>query len=1754
MSSEKRKRKSTRTPPVAAVRSDSSSERELIIDLPSTSTGGGRTTRSSRPITPKKTSPDKRPPSTRKKRRRPRSSSSSSDVEDQTLEETIQRVAVSNNMSQESIKKILKKLVLNEHILATVKLKEEEEVREANTHPVPVKDGMEGDDEEEDSTAAQVKLTRLKAKQLNKPPLPIVPLKAPIANEEVAALIREELGSDDDDEEYQPTEDDIPSDDDPNTTISDIDSQPRTPIAPSTPGGTETEEESTLYSRDGLFKVPRIRNDSYCSEQEQENIARRTRSKLCLQTTAIETIESTFFPPDITTDMYDFDCDMDHVWKEFLSEFTKPLPNHAEDDDDTDPEYVAADQVPVDAEELREVKVSRKELNELVSELLEMSGIIDESFLNDATPNNTLVPGGAIEAPSSQDQDQLSQEVEDTGQSSVLNTPQPKLSSPVKERSVSPERIVNNSVFQPETVSTPVAPLAENRVVLVTPALLPATADVQASGPECGVPSVQLYTAAIPSVEGNVQIVAPVPQQSAVISEVGETSLNSTALAPVPQPTTPTVQPTERRIVFITPGSQTNGSTWTVISTSPGNSILQSSSSFIDQSAIAQTSYSSANNSQQLADAPKSLTLSGNFFLQIATPDESSFYKYYIPSKTFTVPQTDRTPVPPSERRYRFTHSLVPVTVTYHEGQTGFTSFQLQIFQQQLRQHVQFAAQSFMQSYAHPKFWQMAKTFKEMLLELQQMATDNPSAKAWNLDGAVECCLSWEKELEADSDENKDFIQFQLDEVSKAEKAKKLNKYYQGFFHPKMMEHVVNNPVFMYPKMLPYTPFRTDLRSESRFIKAEERLIAFGLEMFFYIAKKELNKHKPHVEKDPTVMQVCRYISKYLITCQTDKQLYSYISTRRQRGDKMNPIKYYFTHSKGPVFQHILESTDFSNVIPPVGYQKGELPHLWDKYIYSKERLAKLSNSKQADPEVITIHESVQDFSKRSQPAAAAVAESVPETPPPALNITISLVIDPHQPPIPLNQDFAVEEKEQDKDKSIVESDPPPPYLVEIKEESSISIDDDSRDLGDFDDHPDVSVGAVTEKNSSCGCNCHHLDHSHRSSECQFRTKSDTPKGQKRLTDYFSSINKNVSANDLRKTRLKEKLWEIYQRFRDSCLSEIDAEKIQGRTVRKVFDRFRLIEGFSCFLEKLQKMSSSHGSKKMDVIMAKNEHSMSNEMGSRGHRSSECEHRDANFAYNFFEKVEETLLSENKHSMYESFLDILQTFNAAEDRVPDLYQKIENLLLEDHPDLVDLFLTFLLPGQAAEVGRFFEHFILTNANDFLAKLNIYFAKQPAQIRKIYSCLNDLSCEEDVTMECIKSRILPLLKGNPLLIEWFLQLFPLESPTEGNTSDYEVISIKKLPHADHPTDPDEVYEEVPFVDLAPETAGESTVCGTKYIQGRIMYGTQPARLTFLAHDCMTTLSSAATQRGENPGLKGCVHNVRSVDNRPKATTADGGESGTTASDGREPLPQTADHTTPEEVHQQHEDSARYKLCDEATFNAHAIRLNPLVHGVKGVTYADVAHLLVPDMNVPDESQQNLSEDDRSNSPKKQQIKTVPKKRINSPVSKKPATGKNSPTACKKAPFSVSPDSKALLTSKKLKQLIESSPAPANAPEPSSSSSTGVKRKALPVASATPSSSSSSSTITAPPTETAASVPIKKERCDESESKDCPEQPSPTSWTRDEDKVILEEIKTGYSSVEQLVERIGMKIQGRSATEIRLRYEFLMEVLKKFQRPN
>lgn len=86
-------------------------------------------------------------------------------------------------------------------------------------------------------------------------------------------------------------------------------SQPRTPI----------------YTDDGLFKIPRIRNDSIASQLEQEySIATQTRSKISYAETPIELIEATLNAPDVTNDMYSDDFDMDPNWAEFLFSCMNP--------------------------------------------------------------------------------------------------------------------------------------------------------------------------------------------------------------------------------------------------------------------------------------------------------------------------------------------------------------------------------------------------------------------------------------------------------------------------------------------------------------------------------------------------------------------------------------------------------------------------------------------------------------------------------------------------------------------------------------------------------------------------------------------------------------------------------------------------------------------------------------------------------------------------------------------------------------------------------------------------------------------------------------------------------------------------------------------------------------------------------------------------------------------------------------------------------------------------------------------------------------------------------------------------------------------------------------------------------------------------------------------------------------------------------------------------------------------------------------
>ncbi|CAH1394308.1 unnamed protein product [Nezara viridula] len=198
---------------------------------------------------------------------------------------------------------------------------------------------------------------------------------------DIEALINQVMSEDSSDEEYEPQED---SDEDTKASENTVD------------------EESILdddYS-ECESPVKEIIQGSSNEYNSDENIWQRTRSKLCLSETPLGAIEQAFVPPDITTDMYNTHCD-NQDWLNFLKETYYDGDQLENNDDENDPEYnvmVDEETEGIDSEELRmdrAVKVTKKELNELMSELFEYTEMLssdeeEETRDDDAITSKSL--------------------------------------------------------------------------------------------------------------------------------------------------------------------------------------------------------------------------------------------------------------------------------------------------------------------------------------------------------------------------------------------------------------------------------------------------------------------------------------------------------------------------------------------------------------------------------------------------------------------------------------------------------------------------------------------------------------------------------------------------------------------------------------------------------------------------------------------------------------------------------------------------------------------------------------------------------------------------------------------------------------------------------------------------------------------------------------------------------------------------------------------------------------------------------------------------------------------------------------------------------------------------------------------------------------------------------------------------------------------------------------------------------------------
>ncbi|CAG9795560.1 unnamed protein product [Diatraea saccharalis] len=127
------------------------------------------------------------------------------------------------------------------------------------------------------------------------------------------------------------------------------------------------------------------------------------------------------------------------------------------------------------------------------------------------------------------------------------------------------------------------------------------------------------------------------------------------------------------------------------------------------------------------------------------------------------------------------------------------------------------------------------------------------------------------------------------------------------------------------------------------------------------------------------------------------------------------------------------------------------------------------------------------------------------------------------------------------------------------------------------------------------------------------------------------------------------------------------------------------------------------------------------------------------------------------------FQNILKTFDPTKETPVELYRKIERLCGDEHKDILEDFLLFLKPGQAAKVGRFMDHFMMEQLNGFIELLHRTFYRKPTILRKILRALT--TGLNSGSSEQMKTRVLPHLRSNPRLIQLFKSLFPDERPPD-----------------------------------------------------------------------------------------------------------------------------------------------------------------------------------------------------------------------------------------------------------------------------------------------------------------------------------------------------------------------------------------------------
>ncbi|XP_039304892.1 uncharacterized protein LOC105207486 isoform X4 [Solenopsis invicta] len=582
-------------------------------------------------------------------------------------------------------------------------------------------------------------------------------------------------------------------------------------------------------------------------------------------------------------------------------------------------------------------------------------------------------------------------------------------------------------------------------------------------------------------------------------------------------------------------------------------------------------------------------------------------------------------------------------------------------------------------------------------------------------------------------------------------------------------------------KLLPWIPFRNGIKyaAKSTYLKSEETLITLGIEQFLpFVTSKSKKFHTKKMQ----LIDTAQLIRHYLLPCRDAKGILHHINKRRASKDD-NPIKHYFEKGCAPRIIHYI--TLDSKLKAPKDQSIELLPPRWQTYLQGKDEINSKKNKYTFDSYnnlslgkeginmnvIIKLHPSIPNSHLLRNPIVNMLPKILPAT----LNSKISSRTDN----LP-KRNFKFDDNGDKKlfNNNVQDTETHKRKTTVCKAHTNLC----SSKINTSDINP-----THTDKNNT-KLNTILTRNSKISKESLQMESSELPQIRKttpRLAKTRSAQNMKLMAQALgSKNSFNCSI--VKSKEKDTTDKNID-EHCSTSKVDNEEEIAELMLASSTIIKDPVNRRKAKQTRELEIIkrLLKAENPLTEE------------EREAKFAASFLQKLHLILesndpetfkaviklylnCSEKLESINHTVIDPLIT-NESKEFMPNkqtledsavkkdilmiqLYQEVCKKL-QNYPEICTDFLLFLKPHQAAMIGKSIEYMMLQKMNDFVHVAQIYFAKQPSRIAKMMQAITQLSSDPHTTLENVYTVMSPVFKGHPLVMDLFLQILPTAKPPE-----------------------------------------------------------------------------------------------------------------------------------------------------------------------------------------------------------------------------------------------------------------------------------------------------------------------------------------------------------------------------------------------------